>query len=70
MKNGKFTFDDMINTMMPLPINGERNGEGLYCRGEELVASMDQKVVDGVRSQSMKEEGFDLQGILSQYCFN
>ena len=37
-----FTFDDMINTMMPLPISGNANGEGIYCRGQELVASMDQ----------------------------
>lgn len=37
-----FTFDDMINTMMPLPISGAANGEGIYCRGQELVASMGQ----------------------------
>ena len=37
-----FTFDDMINTMMPLPISGAANGEGIYCRGQELVASMEQ----------------------------
>lgn len=40
--NKHFTFDDMINTMMPLPISGNANGEGIYCRGQELVASMDQ----------------------------
>ena len=37
-----FTFDDMINTMMPLPSSGAANGEGIYCRGQELVASMGQ----------------------------
>ena len=29
-----FTFDDMINTMMPLPISGAANGEGIYCRAQ------------------------------------
>lgn len=42
-----FTFDDMINTMMPLPISGAANGEGIYCRGQELVASMGQPKKNG-----------------------
>ena len=54
-----FTFDDMINTMMPLPISGAANGEGIYCRGQELVASM---------GQPKKSRRFDLRGIFCQYC--
>lgn len=65
-----FSFDDMINTMMPLPINGNANGDGIYCRGEELVASMSQGRTTGVQSASAKEQGLDLNGVLCQYCFD
>ncbi len=64
-----FSFNDMINTMMPLPINGNANGDGIYCRGEELVASMSQGRQD-VQSESTKEQGLDLKGVLCQYCFD
>jgi len=60
-----FTFDDMINTMMPLPISGAANGEGIYCRGQELVASMEQPEED---CQDNESNGFDLRGIFCQYC--
>ena len=41
--NKGYTFDDMINTMMPLPFDGSANGEGIYCRGQALVASMSEQ---------------------------
>ena len=61
-----FTFDDMINTMMPLPVSGAANGEGIYCRGQELVASMGQPK-ETVR-QEKESRRFDLRGIFCQYC--
>lgn len=63
-----FTFDDMINTMMPLPISGSANGEGIYCRGQELVASMDQP--KETAHQEKENRGFDLRGIFCQYCID
>lgn len=66
-----FTFDDMINTMMPLPISGAAisgaaNGEGIYCRGQELVASMGQP--KETARQEKESRRFDLRGIFCQYC--
>lgn len=66
--NKHFTFDDMINTMMPLPISGNANGEGIYCRGQELVASMDQP--KETAHQEKENRGFDLHGIFCQYCID
>ena len=53
-----FTFDDMINTMMPLPISGAANGEGIYCRGQAKETARQEK----------ESRRFDLRGIFCQYC--
>lgn len=63
-----FTFDDMINTMMPLPLKGDANGEGIYCRGEDFVASLGEKIPEsGMQKQEMHKK-LELRGLLSQYC--
>ena len=51
--NKGYTFDDMINTMMPLPFDGSANGEGIYCRGQALVASMSEQK-QAVRQEKKK----------------
>lgn len=63
----EFTFDNMINTMMPLPFSGSANGQGIYCRGQELVAKMENAPKTDYEDI---DEGFNLNGIFSQYCTN
>ena len=67
----RFSFDQMINVMVPLPFSGEANGEGIYCRGEDLAASIGaQPVRDGEPVRQMESRQFDLTGVFCHYCFN
>ncbi len=63
-----FSFDNLINTMIPLPINGNANGEGIYCRGQELVASLDKNTARELTNQ--KERELTLKGVFCQYCID
>lgn len=66
-----FSFDQMINIMVPLPFSGEANGEGIYCRGEDLAASISgQAGRKGEPCHQMESRQFDLTGLFCQYCFN
>ena len=67
----RISFDQMINIMVPLPFSGEANGEGIYCRGEDLAASIGGRVEDGeLQSHQMESRQFDLTGVFCQYCFD
>ncbi|WP_296827758.1 hypothetical protein [uncultured Megasphaera sp.] len=66
--NKGYTFDDMINTMMPLPFDGSANGEGIYCRGQALVASMSEQ--KQAVHQEKDKHSFTLKGIFSRYCID
>ncbi|WP_301859679.1 hypothetical protein [uncultured Megasphaera sp.] len=69
MKQNTLTFDNLVNTMMPLPFSGNANGEGIYCRGEALLASMEQPK-SGAVADTQQKRGFDLTGVFCQYCFD
>lgn len=66
-----FSFDRMINVMVPLPFSGETNGEGIYCRGEDLAAAISGQAEQAQKSgHQMESRQFDLTGLFCQYCFN
>ena len=54
--------------MIPLPLSGNANGEGIYCRGQELVASFDKNAAQALTNQ--KESELNLNGVFCQYCID
>lgn len=64
--NTPISFDTLINTMIPLPFDGSANGEGIYCRGQELTASFDKNAAQKLTRQKDKE--LQLPGVFYQYC--
>ena len=54
--------------MIPLPLSGNANGEGIYCRGQELVASFDKNAAQALTNQ--KERELNLNGVFCQYCID
>lgn len=66
--NTPVSFDNLINTMIPLPLSGNANGEGIYCRGQELVASFDKNAAQALTNQ--KERELNLNGVFCQYCID
>ncbi len=68
MKQNTFSFDNLVNTMMPLPVSGNANGEGMYCRGQEWLASMNRQ--PAAQAAERQEQSFDLDGVFCQYCFD
>lgn len=66
--NTPISFDKLINTMVPLAFNGAANGEGIYCRGQELTASFDKNAAQKLTLQ--KEKDLQLDGVFCQYCID
>ncbi len=68
--NTPISFDTLINTMIPLPFDGSANGEGIYCRGQELTASLDTDAAQKLTKQKQKEKELQLHGVFCQYCMD
>lgn len=66
--NKGYTFDDMINTMMPLPLVVSNNGDGIYCSGKSFVSSLGGE--QQAAGQDNEEQHFTLTGIAAHYCID
>lgn len=68
--NKGYTFDDMINTMMPLALWRLGKGWRNLLHGQALVASMSEQKQEQAVRQEKDKHGRTLKEIFSRYCID